>query len=396
MTTSLARAAVPHSETCPWCEQPIPHDKFQEIHERITAKERVRTATIEATLKQEYAIKAEVIQAERDAKVNEVMAVATSSVKAADEKAQAEVEKARHEAKRAADEANKAKLAEVEAVKRASAEQIETLQKSQDDTLNARLHELRAILEEAQRKERDAEKARAFKERQKFTNRLELLQRQLEKKTADELGEGAEVDLYETLRDAFPTDDIKRVKKGEAGADIIHTVIEDGRSCGTLVYDSKNRGSWQNLCVTKLAKDKIAAKADHAILTSPAFPAGASQLHHQDGVIVANPARALAVVQMLRKHIVHVSTLQLSEQDRDEKQDALYQFMMSDRCRGLFEQIEVASEDLFELDVKEQRAHTSTWKRRGELIVSVQKSQGTLVAEVAKILTAPFIPGTTT
>jgi hypothetical protein len=39
-----------------------------------------------------------------------------------------------------------------------------------------------------------------------------------------------------------------------------------------------------------------------------------------------------------------------------------------------------------ELDVKEKKAHDATWKKRGELIRSVQRSRGQLCDEIERIL----------
>ena len=52
--------------------------------------------------------------------------------------------------------------------------------------------------------------------------------RKLEKKTAEELGEGAELDLYEELKALFEGDRIRRVPKGTPGADIVHEIVENG------------------------------------------------------------------------------------------------------------------------------------------------------------------------
>jgi hypothetical protein len=53
-------------EVCPWCEQPIPHDKFDEIQQRIEAKEKARVAGIERTLRDQFV--REKAQAELSAK----------------------------------------------------------------------------------------------------------------------------------------------------------------------------------------------------------------------------------------------------------------------------------------------------------------------------------------
>src|SRR4029077_2145216 len=119
----------------------------------------------------------------------------------------------------------------------------------------------------------------AFDETQKLSNKVAELQRALEKKTADELGEGAEVDLFEALKDEFRDDRIERIAKGTPGADVRHVVIYNGRECGIIVYDSKNHGRHRSDHVTKLRADQLAAKADHAILSTRAFPAKTGQLH---------------------------------------------------------------------------------------------------------------------
>ena len=78
----------------------------------------------------------------------------------------------------------------------------------------------------------------------KLEERLQDVQRQLQKRTADEHGEGAELELFEVLKGAFEEDKIRRVQKGTPGADIVHEVMLNGKPCGKIVYDSKNRNKW--------------------------------------------------------------------------------------------------------------------------------------------------------
>ena len=48
------------SDHCPWCDQPITHEKFKEIQSRIQREERERAPAVEQRLKrdQEAALKA--------------------------------------------------------------------------------------------------------------------------------------------------------------------------------------------------------------------------------------------------------------------------------------------------------------------------------------------------
>jgi hypothetical protein len=130
----------------------------------------------------------------------------------------------------------------------------------------------REAMEQAKDEAVNAERAKAFKETQKLSNRVNDLQRELERKSNEELGEGAEVNLLEALRKEFKSDRFERIPKGEPGADIRHFVMFNGKECGTILYDSKNHKQWRDEHAAKLRKDQLAAKADHAILSTHKFP----------------------------------------------------------------------------------------------------------------------------
>jgi hypothetical protein len=146
------------------------------------------------------------------------------------------------------------------------------------------------------------------------------------------------------------------------------------------------RNAWRNDYVEKLARDQKAARADHAVLAALKFPANANQLHIQDGVIVANPARVVALVQMLRHHVIHVHTLRLGGTDRTKKTAKLYDFITSKRCTQLLGSIDTHADDLLDLQEKEKRAHDSNWKRQGILLRSIQKSRADLSVEIDQII----------
>ena len=209
------------------------------------------------------------------------------------------------------------KSAEAEGKLRQLSEQHELALKQQLDAQ-------RDILEKSKDDAVNAANAKAFEETQKLQNQVNDLKRTLDKKTADELGEGAEIDLYEALKAEFPGDRVERICKGTAGADVHHVVLHNGRECGTIIYDSKNHKRFLNDHVTKLAQDQLAARAEHAILSTHKFPQGTRQLHIQDGVLLANPARVVAVVTLIRQHMLQTHTLRMSSAERENKTAALY------------------------------------------------------------------------
>lgn len=438
---AVRSALLPHAhiaeENCPLCDQPIPPEKFEEIHGRIQAKERERALEIERDLKEQIAQERALSEAKAKAEVEQIRKETAAALEKAKQEAIAKETTAREEARKAAEamaatriteveEARKAaeqqtkehqealekikqeaaaketavreetqkaveaaaaaKIAEAEQAKKAAEQLLQAAKTEQENMLNQRLKEQREALEKANADALNAEKAKAFDEKLKIEEKLQAVTRQLQQKSAEELGEGAEVDLFEALKEEFPGDKISRVDKGAAGADIIHQVVNNGRICGCIIYDSKNRNAWRNDYVTKLRQDQLAANGDHAILSTHVFPAGARQLHVQDGVLIANPARVVALVELLRKQIVQMHSLRLSNEAREQKTGQLYEFITSDRAVQLLEHIEARTDDMLDLEVKEKKAHDATWKRRGELVRSVQRARADFTSEIDRII----------
>jgi hypothetical protein len=232
----------------------------------------------------------------------------------------------------------------------------------------------------------NAERAKNLETQMKLEEQLQDMQRRLQKKTADEHGEGAELEMFEELKAAFPDDRIRRVEKGALGADIIHEVMENGQSCGKIVYDRKNRGNWMSEYAVKLRADQIAEKADHAILSTNKFPQGERQLCVREHVILACPARVVALAGLLRRHIVLTHELRISTEAREGKTAELYAFITSERCNQLLDSIETLIKKIEEIEVAEQKAHNAVWKKRGELLKSVLKANGTFCFEIERIL----------
>jgi hypothetical protein len=264
--------------------------------------------------------------------------------------------------------------------------QLKALADQHGAEIEANLKAQREVLEKAAEDAVNAEKSRAFEENQKLTNKVNDLQRALENKTAEELGEGAEVDLFESLKREFPEDNIRRVPKGTPGADIIHEVMLCGKKCGTIIYDSKNHNQFRNEHVLKLRADQLAAGAEHAILSTRKFPQGTRQLHLQDGVLLANPARTVLVATILRQHMLQLQTQRLSEIERESKTEALYAFIVSELCGSLLARIDERAEDLLDQQNKEIRWHENNWKKQGEAIRAIQKAKADLGNQINLII----------
>lgn len=351
-----------------------------ELRAKITEAEAIRNAVEQQSVSLQVQLGE--LQQAKDAEVAKVR-----------EEAAAEAARIRQEAATAAEAGVRDQLAEKDkAVAEAQAKSVEAegklleLTEQNELALKQQLDAQRDVLDKAKDDAVNAANAKAFDETQKLQKQVNDLQRTLDKKTADELGEGAEIDLFEALKAEFPGDRIERVGKGTPGADVHHVVLHNGRECGTIIYNSKNHKRFLYEHVTKLAQDQIAARAEHAILSTHKFPQGARQLHMHDGVLLANPARVVAVVTLIRQHMLQTLTLRMSSAERENKTAALYAFITSERCAQLLGRVDTHTDDLLELQVKEKKWHEAVWKKEGEAIRSIQKAKAELSTEISCIL----------
>lgn len=332
---TLALPAGKATEKCPWCGQAITRQEYKRIRERIEAEGRARVAEVEKTL------------AERFAR-----------------------EQARAEAK---------KKSEIEAARRAGIKAAETL-------INERLQGARESFEKRMREAIAAEKTKAYAERQKLDAQLQELQRRLQRRTAHELGEEGELDLYSELTRQFPTDQIERIKKGVEGGDIRVRVVQSGNVCGCILIEAKNTSRFMSKYVAKLRSDQLREKADHAILVTRVFPAGCEQLAVQSDIVIVAPQRLLVLMGLLRKQVISAYSARLSQEDRAEKASAIYRFVASDTFRQMLDQTCKLTDELTAIDRSEVAAHQRVWTRRAELVRAVQKANQDIATEIDAII----------
>ncbi len=362
-----------------------------------TAAEQSRDA-LKGQLEQARTEGAEAIKQAKQEAADREAEVRAEAKRAADAAAQEKIEgaaRAHQEAEAALQEQLEATEAGKTAVEQAAAEtkaELEGQVRTLSASLDTRLQEQREALEKDKDAAVNAEKSAAFEANQKLADKVTELQRALEKKTAEDLGEGAEIDLFEALQEAFDDDKIERIHKGAPGADIRHIVVHNGKECGKIIYNSKNHKQWRTEFVTKLAQDQMAEKAEHAVLSVHKFPQGVRHLDVRDGVVVANPARVVAVVHLLRKQIVQGHVLRLSNQERTQKTAALYGFITSERCTELFGRFDTHTDALLALQVKEKKAHDKMWKDQGQLVASIQKVNAEIGHEINTIIGTAAVP----
>jgi hypothetical protein len=258
--------------------------------------------------------------------------------------------------------------------------------KQADAARQRELQEQRAILAKDRDQALLKQQVEFSREREGYQGKLKEMERKLQRKTLTELGDGAEIDLFEALREAFPGDQITRIKKGQPGADILHKVMYKGECCGRIIVDSKNRQTWHASFVSKLRQDQTEAGADHAVLTTTVFPSGKKELCIESDVIVVNPARACHVVSLLRRGITTLHVRGLGAKERATKMNKLYKFIGSEAYTQRAGELAKLATDILELDVQEKKSHDNVWKKRGSLVTRINTTQREIETDIAAII----------
>jgi len=396
------------TDRCPWCGSVIPHVKFVEIETKIREREHKKLAEAETALQKRLEEKfARDLEAQKRAveklaneEAGKLLAKASSETNLALQKAKQaeareaaivnqvhqETEKRKQLEEKFQKDLALAKLAAGKQAQEEAARNVTAMLEKSERERQKELNEQRLILEKARDQEILKKQVEFSREREGWQKKMLEFERKLQQRTANEIGEGAEVDLYEALRETFGSDQITRTPKGQPGADILLEVMYKGESCGRIIIDSKNRQGWQNTYVTKLRQDQAEAGAEHAILATTVFPSGKKELSIESGVIVVNPARVVHIVHLLRNAMIGVHRLGLSAKERSGKMSQLYQLMTSEGYTQRFNEATKLTDDILELDVKEKKAHDDVWKKRGTLATRLNHVLRELDTEISAIV----------
>jgi hypothetical protein len=400
MSQSALRApAADHlhsaEEVCPYCDQAIPNERAEEIRTRFEEARKRNEAAFAAEMDQRLAAKSAELEAAKKTEIEQMQAANTQALRKVQEVATAQQAAAREEGKKIASEEARQTIAKMTAAQEASTlrlqglqeakatadAQIQSLKDEREATIAARTTEIRTAMENSKAAEINALAAKHAEEAAKLSAQIGALQKRID----SEAGEGADINLFEELKAAFPEDDISKIAKS-AGADIVHIVKHNKQVCGKILYDSRNRNLWRTEYAATLQKDMITEKADHAILTTNKFPAGVKQLCIAEGVVVANLARVAVLVEILREEIISHHSQNGSAQDREQKAANLYSYIASDAFAKFLKSLDGNDEKLLALEEEERAAHTKMWEKRGRMLKETQRLHGNLRTGIDRII----------
>ncbi len=216
---------------------------------------------------------------------------------------------------------------------------------------------------------------------------LQDAQRKAQQSSQQLQGEVLELDLEMQLKECFPTDEITPVPKGIDGADITQKVRNKyGHVAGTILWETKRTKAWNQAWLGKLREDVRTLGANCAIIVSEILPQGIETFGIVDQVWVTCQKYALPLAQALRVGILHVAIAKSTSANKDEKLEALYQYLTNASFKYRFEaQVEAIIELRQDFEA-EQRTMTRLWKKKEMQLQRMTKNVASLYGELQGIL----------
>ena len=245
-------------------------------------------------------------------------------------------------------EAKLSEAREAEIAARRAVREAEEAKRETELLVERRLDEERGKVREQALKERDDEYRLKVQEKelqlQELKQKLDEAQRKAELGSVQRMGEVLEVDLFETLSQAFPTDDIERVKKGQKGGDLIQTVRNSsGVVCGRIKWESKHTQNWSATWLPKLREDQREHKCDVAALMTETLPADVTHFDLIDGVWVSGITTVVPMATALRRGLMDTSMARRAAAGADSTKDRVYSYLTGQefkaRVQGIVEPV---------------------------------------------------------
>jgi hypothetical protein len=197
---------------------------------------------------------------------------------------------------------------------------------------------------------------------------VEEMKRKAEQGSQQSQGEVLELLLEEQIAKAFPLDVIEEVKKGARGGDIVHRVLtRSEQQAGLILWEAKRAQNWSPAWPGKLKDDMREVGADLGVIVATSLPKefeGGQQFGPHEDVWVTTPGMALQVAGLLRALVENVYRQRLIAVNRDEKADAVYDYLTGPAFAQKWKKIYDVFEGMKrELDT-ERTVTTQRWARR--------------------------------
>jgi len=217
---------------------------------------------------------------------------------------------------------------------------------------------------------------------------IDEMKRKSNQGSTQQQGEVQELILEKMLRDLYERegDEIAEVKKGQRGADVLHTVrTKLGDECGKIYYESKRTQSFSNEWLQKLRDDNLEKGADVLVLVTQTMPPGHDHFFHKDGVWICSLWEVKALSMVLRDGIQRVHETRATQHGKETKMEEIYDYLTGKEFAAQFGAILEGFKSLQDNYADEKRRMEAVWKDREKQLDKVLRNAARFYGSIRSI-----------
>jgi len=201
--------------------------------------------------------------------------------------------------------------------------------------------------------------------------KVEELDNQITKTQSELKGEVGELNLYETLTNAFPNDHFKRQTRGQQTGDLFQTIRTNTGMLDTqIIYDNKEDTTVTNKDIEKAKKYQQIHNTKYVLIVSSKIPktyAPNGIYGRKEGVLLVNPKIIIEVATRCREFILEISRISEGKKGREDKEAKLFDYVLSQEFTSLMASVYQTNEKMRSLQDQEEKIHMRWWKDRKKL-----------------------------
>lgn len=197
------------------------------------------------------------------------------------------------------------------------------------------------------------------------------LKEQLKKGSTPQLeGINLEHELVKELQNKFPHDRIEH--HGQEG-DILHYVVCEGKEIALIVYECKKTQKFNKGYISQIKNDVIKRNANYGVLVTLACDKKQSQFWVEKDILIVHPFGAPYIAEVLRKSLIQLYSLKLSDKELSERAKKLLEYIKSNKFRNSVKDNITRAKELYELLNREVEYHKTCWEKRHEHYNTIAK-----------------------
>jgi hypothetical protein len=208
------------------------------------------------------------------------------------------------------------------------------------------------------------------------TDQLGVAQRRAQQGSQEAQGEVLEEMFQAELQKVFRApDNIREIKKGERGADMVLEINDlQGNRLGAVLFETKRAENWSQKWVSKIKQDLVENRADVGVIVATNLPDGVRHFGMVDGIWVASPSCGLQLAQVLRRSLCAVAEANTMKINTADRAQVLYRYVRSSEFRQMVELVVNSFINLkSDLD-KEKNSMQRHWKAREQKIEMIREN----------------------